>query len=140
MMMIIKLMVIRTYRKLKLEYETEFFLYLDVDRSAISCFVKIPISNSILNIEKGRHLKIPVEQRICPLCKQEIEDEYQFIMKCQNLDELKNKFVDEIISVVPHFSAMNNTEKFNFILSSQDLDISKILMISVFNMYNLKNP
>jgi hypothetical protein len=122
------------------EYETEFFLYLDVDRSAISCFVKIPISNSILNIEKGRHLKIPVEQRICPLCKQEIEDEYQFIMKCQNLDELKNKFVDEIISVVPHFSAMNNTEKFNFILSSQDLDISKILMISVFNMYNLKNP
>jgi hypothetical protein len=29
---------------------------------------------------------------------------------------------DEIISVVPHFSAMNNTEKFNFILSSQDLD------------------
>ena len=101
------------------EYETEFFLYLDVDRSAISCFVKIPISNSILNIEKGRHLKIPVEQRICRLCKQEIEDEYQFIMKCQNLDELKNKFVDEIISVVPHFSAMNNTEKFNFILSNK---------------------
>ena len=102
---------------------------------------KIPISNSILlNIEKGRQLKIPVEQRICPLCKQEIEDEYHFIMKCQNLDELKNKFFDEIISVVPHFSAMNNTENFNFILSSQDLDISKILMISVFNMYNLKNP
>jgi hypothetical protein len=102
---------------------------------------KIPISNSILlNIEKGRHLKIPVEQRMCPLCEQEIEDEYHFIMKFQNLDELKNKFFDEIISVVPHFSAMNNTENFNFILSSQDLDISKILMISVFNMYNLKNP
>ena len=63
------------------------FLYLDVDRSAISCFVKIRISNSILNIEKGRHLKIPVEQRISPLCKQEIQDEYHFIMKCQNLDE-----------------------------------------------------
>jgi hypothetical protein len=59
----------------------DFFLFLDVDRSAISCFAKICISNSILNIEKGRHLKIPVEQRICPLCKQEIEDEYNFIMK-----------------------------------------------------------
>ena len=135
--MIIKLMVIRTYRKLKLEYETDFFLYLDVDRSAVSCFVKIRISNSILNIEKGRHLKIPVEQRICRLCKQEIEDEYHFIMKCQKLDELRNTFFDEIISVVPPFSAMNNTEKFNFILSSQHLDISKILMISVFNMHNL---
>ena len=58
-------------------------------------------------------------------------------MKCQNLDELRNKLFGEIISVVPHFSAMNNTEKFNFILSSQDLDINKILVISVFNMYNL---
>ena len=92
-----------------------FVLYLDVGRSAISCFVKIRISNSILNIEKDRHLKRPVEQRICPLCKQEIEDEYHFVMKCQNLDELSNKFFDEIISVVPHFSAMNNTEKFNLV-------------------------
>jgi acetamidase/formamidase len=101
-------------------------------------FCQNRISNSIpLNIEKGRHLKIPVEQRICPLCKQIIEDEYHVIMKCQNLDELRNKLCDEIISVVPHFSAMNNTEKFNFISSSQDLDISKILVISVFNMYNL---
>ena len=113
------------------------FLYLDVDRSAISCFVKICISNSILNIEKSRHLKIPVEHRICRLCKQEIEDEYHFIMKCQNLDELRNKLFDEIISVVPNFSAMNNTEKLNSILSSQDLDVSKILVISVFIMYNL---
>jgi hypothetical protein len=67
---------LRTYRKLKLVWNW-IILYLDVDRSAISCFVKIRISNSILNIEKGRHLKIPVEQRICPLCKhmkQEIED------------------------------------------------------------------
>ena len=61
---------------------------------------KIPISNSILlNIEKGRHLKIPVEQRICPLCKQEIEDEYHFIMKCQNLDELRNKLLTKLFQL-----------------------------------------
>ena len=77
-----------------------FFLYLDVDRSAISCFVKIRISNSILlNIEKSRHLKIPVEQRMCPLCKQEIEDEYHFIMKCQNLDELRNKLLTKLFQL-----------------------------------------
>jgi hypothetical protein len=64
---------------------------------------------------------------MCPLCEQEIEDEHHFVMKCQNLDELRNTFFDEIISVVPHFSAMNNTEKFNNILSSQDLDICKVL-------------
>jgi hypothetical protein len=39
---------------------------------------------------------------MCPLCKQEIEDEYHFIMKCQNLDEPEKQIFDEIISVVPH--------------------------------------
>jgi hypothetical protein len=89
------------------------------------------------------HSKIPVEQRICPLCKQEIEDEYHFIMKCQNLDELRNKFFDEIISVVPHFSAMNNTEKFNFIYKFKfktfiDIKYSKWIIIKNNTKYTIQ--
>jgi hypothetical protein len=58
-----------------------------------------------------------------------------------NFGGMVNKFFDEIISVIPQFSAMKNTEKINYSLSSQDLDISKILVISVFNMYcNLNKP
>ena len=88
------------------------FLLTEVQVLALS--LEIRISNSILNKEKGIHLKIPVEQRICPLCKQDIEDEYHFIMKCQNLDELRNKFFYEIISVVPHFFSHEQHRKTKF--------------------------
>jgi uncharacterized protein (UPF0212 family) len=52
----------------------EKFLHSDVDKFALSIFVKIRISNSNLNIESGRYIKLPVEKRICPLCNIEPED------------------------------------------------------------------
>ena len=42
---------LRTYRKLKNSYKMEKFLHSDVDKFALSIFVKIRISNSNLNIE-----------------------------------------------------------------------------------------
>ena len=71
---------LRTYRKLKKEYKLEFFLLIDLDRYMISNFIKIRISNSYLNIEQGRHRKLPLEKRLCPLCKWEVEDEYHIIL------------------------------------------------------------
>ena len=68
---------LRTYRKLKntCSYKMEKFLHSDVDKFALSIFVEIRISNSNLNIERGRYIKLPVEKRICPLCNIEPEDE-----------------------------------------------------------------
>ena len=42
---------LQTYRKLKISYKMEKFLHSDVDKFALSIFVKIRISNSNLNIE-----------------------------------------------------------------------------------------
>ena len=67
---------LRTYRKLKYSYKMEKCLHSDVDKFALSIFVKIRISISNLNIERGsRYIKLPVEKRICPLCNIEPEDE-----------------------------------------------------------------
>jgi hypothetical protein len=49
---------LRTYKDLKKKFEMEHFSKLDIDRSDISNFVRLRISNSILMIEKGRHRKI----------------------------------------------------------------------------------
>ena len=79
----------------------EKFLHSDVDKFAI--FVKIRISNSNLNIERGRYIKLPVEKRICPLCNIEPEDEIHFILKCPKLDECCKELFSNISSVVPSF-------------------------------------
>ena len=54
-------------------------------KKSISTFVKIRISNSNLNIEKGRYLNTPAEDRICKLCNSEVEDEFHFTIICSKL-------------------------------------------------------
>jgi hypothetical protein len=96
----------------------EKFLHSDVDKFALSIFVKIRISNSNLNIERGRYIKLPVEKRICPLCNIEPEDEIHFILKCPKLDECRKELFSNISSVVTSFNDMDEFQKFTFILSS----------------------
>jgi hypothetical protein len=69
---------IRTYRKLKTQFHLENYLCADVNKKSISTFAKIRISNSNLNIEKGRYLNTPAEDRICKLCNSGVEDEFHF--------------------------------------------------------------
>ena len=94
---------LRTNRKLKNSYKMEKVLHSDVDKFALSIFVKIRISNSNLNIERGRYIKLLVEKRICPLCNIEPEDEIHFILKCPKLDECRKELFSNISSVVPSF-------------------------------------
>ena len=46
----------------------------------IICF-----SMFVLWIEKGRHRKINLANRMCPLCRSEVEDEFHFSMICDKL-------------------------------------------------------
>ena len=87
-------------RNLKNSYKMEKFLHFDVDKFALSIFAKIRISNSNLNIERGRYIKLPVEKRICPLCNIEPEDEIHFILKCPKLDECRKELFSNISSVI----------------------------------------
>ena len=69
---------LRTYREFKKEFKREQYLYADVDKQNLRNFIKIRISNSNLNIERGRYINLPVDQRICQLCNVGIEDECHF--------------------------------------------------------------
>jgi hypothetical protein len=128
---------LRTYRKLKNSYMMEKFVHSDVDKFALSIFVKIRISNSNLNIERGRYIKLLVEKRICPLCNIEPEDEIHFILKCPKLDECRKELFSNIRSVVPSFIDMDEFKKFKFILSSNDFDICKICILGVNKLYSI---
>jgi hypothetical protein len=49
---------------------------------------KLRVSDHNLLIEKGRHLKIPKEKRLCQVCIQ-IEDEHPFLFACNTLNLLR---------------------------------------------------
>ena len=74
---------LRTYSLLKTSpgYETYLSdLHTIEERTALT---KFRLSNHLLMIEKGRHLKIEPTSRLCPFCPHEIEDELHFFMDCK---------------------------------------------------------
>lgn len=129
---------LRTYRKLKSNYEFENFLLLDLEKEYISNFIRVRISNSYLLIEQGRHRNISLKERICPLCKDDIEDEFHFIMQCSILSEIRQKLFDELSAIIPHFQNMSNFDRFKLILSSNEFDIMKLCVQAVNKMYSLR--
>jgi hypothetical protein len=46
---------------------------------------KFRISSHNVEIEKGRYMNIPAEQRICRLCKLDVENEIHFLLECPSL-------------------------------------------------------
>ena len=68
--------------------------YLDVPNfSQRRIIAKFRCSDHTLEIEKGRHNKIPREERLCKVCDcEEIETEEHFLIKCKFYDNLKSKY------------------------------------------------
>jgi hypothetical protein len=135
---------LRTFRKFKVQYQLEQFLLTDVDKWALHDFIKIRISNSKLLIETGRHIKssngckLPLAQRICPLCNDGVEDEFHFVLKCNLLAHERSVMVSNICECMPSFILMDNETKLCFIMGNSDPDINRICIVGIHKMYQLR--
>ena len=126
---------LRTYKILKNSYKIENYLFLDVDKTHITNFAKLRISNSKLMIEQGRYKKLEVKDRLCPLCMKTVEDEFHFVINCSHFQKSRTELFQQLKNVIPYFSNMTNENKFLLILGSNDIDISKICVTGISMMY-----
>ena len=79
------------YSVIKKDFSFEKYLELP-DFTLRKNIAKLRCSDHALEIEKGRHKKIPREGRLCKVCKEkEIETEDHFLTKCKFYDNLKLK-------------------------------------------------
>ena len=87
---------LKFYSSLKTVFELEPYLdnvnnfYL---RKAIT---KLRCSDHKLKIETGRHYKLKLEERICDVCKIEIETEIHFLTSCPLYGSLRDKYLKNI--------------------------------------------
>ena len=44
------------------------------------CITRLRLSSHCLSIETGRYKNIPLDRRICPMCKTDVEDEFHFVL------------------------------------------------------------
>ena len=100
----------RTYRKLKANFEADKYLYTDVDKCSIPTFIKVRISNCNRNIERGRYRKLPVEQRIYRLYSSDIEDELHVIIHCPKLTAYRADLFESLSLVISSFPDMSEIE------------------------------
>ena len=69
------------------------------------------------------------------MCHIDVEDEFHFLMNCDKLIHERVILFRNISDIVPSFTTMSDVEKFMFLLTSHDLDICKVVILGVSNMY-----
>ena len=94
---------LRTYRLFKNNFAFES--YLDVDNFNRNILIRFRISAHNLEIEKGRHQNIPLNERICKLCKLEIEDEIHFLLQCPILNSFRTEAMQQISDICKMFAS-----------------------------------
>ena len=110
---------LRTYAKLKSEIGLEEYITsmanLD-DRRSLS---KLRLSSHGLMIEKGRHRKLPEKERLCPVCcKNEIENEIHFMIRCGVYTNLRKNFYTEVLKTLPNFMEFDDEKKLKSVLTN----------------------
>ena len=85
---------LRSYRIFKKQYELENYLISIKNIKHRITLTRLRISDHNLMIEKGRHTKpyTTPEKRICPTCKNDVEDEFHFIIKCPTYKKEREDF------------------------------------------------
>jgi hypothetical protein len=119
---------LRNYRRFKSNFGTADYLKICDSYIFRSNICKLRISCHNLLIERGRYFpkkdRLEVSKRICIYCNSNnIEDEQHFLLECNYYDEERQAFYKTLISNYQDFSALNSTEKFNFIMCNADKKI-----------------
>ena len=64
-----------------------------------------------LRIETGRYENIREDQRICPICKSDIENETHAILKRYLCEKMRATRVDTAVSICTDFDSLSDIEK-----------------------------
>ena len=100
---------LRTYVGFKTDYILEPYLCKIKDRNVRAILAKFRCGVLPLHIESGRWNNTPLENRICCLCKEGIEDEVHFAFVCSKLSNKRESFINEMRTLNNNFGNLIKT-------------------------------
>ena len=123
---------LRTYSLFKNEIKTEEYILSNIPKYKRSLLCQLRIGILPLEIETGRYTRKKVEDRICKLCKLDIEDEIHFVCVCPKLQAIRCKYYNKICS------RQNDSilTQFYEIITCKRV---KLLMSFLADLWNLRN-
>ena len=126
---------LRNYRLFKADFVKE--LYLDVLQPNLrAAFAKFRLRAHKLNIESKRFVNnvwIAPADRKCNLCNSgEPQDEYHVLMNCEMFTYKRKLLYTKICQIFPNFIALDDWEKYIYMLSYGDGDSEICKLVATF--------
>ena len=130
---------LRTYGLLKKERGTEKYLYELKNPNNRRSLTKFRLSNHVLNIEKGRHVKLKkgdkdhTPHQRCPFCPNKIESEIHFLISCPAYNLRRNVLFASAKTEHPPFEYYTETEKFQYLMSEEKSRLTSKFVVDLFD-------
>ena len=110
---------LRTYKLFKMEFGTESYVYNVLCKKYRSCLAKFRCGNAPIRLETGRYEGLPLDERICPVCSEGVEDETHVFTKCSLYIDIREELYERMSYFYPDFIALCDKQKTQVILSSE---------------------
>ena len=85
-----------TYKLFKEVFETEMYLSKNIPSRYRSAFAKFRCGVAPLRIETGRYENKNVNERVCFICHDQIENEKQVLLDCPLYADLRESLFNEV--------------------------------------------
>ena len=129
---------LRTYKLFKSEYGSEQYCKIILPLKHRSAFAKFRCGVAPLRLETGRYENIPENERLCPYCRQSVEDEFHVLLNCNlYVDERRDLFL-KASEITPEFNRFNDCDKMTFLCSNNELTAKtcfNVLKKRIFYLY-----
>ena len=112
---------LRTYSLLKTEIGYENYLSQIQNIQHRTIFTKLRLSNHCLQIETGRHQRIDKNNRFCPFCPKDIEDEIHFLLHCNAYIEIRKELFEKTKIKRTNLNQIENSRNFVYLLTNSEL-------------------
>ena len=90
-------------------------------KSHRSALAKFRAGVAPLNIELGRYSGTPIENRMCPACHNDVEDELHVLFVCNHYKHLTKNLLDKANECVDKFYNLALVDQYNVIMSRSEL-------------------
>ncbi len=108
---------LRTYRLFKQDHKREQYLTTIKDPLLRAAVAKLRLSDHHLMVERGRHLKLDIENRKCTKCNLHLlEDEKHAVMICPAFQDERSQLIVYIKREIKDWFNMDTNEQFKQIM------------------------
>ena len=128
------------YHSIKKNYSLSAYLDSRRKNPTRRTLVKLRIGCHNLRVETGRYDKIPLEERICPLCTgNKIEDETHLLLDCQRYSSMRDIFLSKIETKIDEIRKLSHENLISQLMNSNDYYVNLRLIMFISSCFEMRN-